>query len=345
MEMKRPMLRASGAGVATLSFFGDRKSPRPSLRRLVVALCATAAFTIPGAVTIGGGVAGAVPTTTTVTLVTPNAGPLTGGTPITITGTGFVTGDAVTVGSGSAAALATSVNVVSPTQITATTPVHNAGNYCVYVTSSGGSPSAVSAGCAFGYAAMTVASVAPSSGPLGGGTAITVMGTGFASGDTVVIAQGNGPKNGAVAATGVSVNSPSEITATTGLATRAGAFDVYLIAPGGTPTPSNNAAVFTYLKAPPASLVVGPPSPIGGGGWVSTVAGSGLQPGATVNVFLTAFGTPIGIPETIGTVDPSGDFFGSTGGVPCFFPAEGGFAVSTATNGSPITSNSVDAPC
>src|SRR5437764_528075 len=60
----------------------------------------------------------------------PNHGTTFGGTPVTITGTGFVTGAAVKIG-GSAA---TNVVRVSATSITAKTPVHAAGVVNVVVT-------------------------------------------------------------------------------------------------------------------------------------------------------------------------------------------------------------------
>src|SRR4029077_3377430 len=66
----------------------------------------------------------------TVTSVTPNNGAAGGGTGGTIGGTGFVSGATVTFG-GTAA---TSVVVVSGTQITATTPAHAAGAVNVVVT-------------------------------------------------------------------------------------------------------------------------------------------------------------------------------------------------------------------
>jgi hypothetical protein len=66
----------------------------------------------------------------TVTSVSPNNGTAFGGTAVTVNGTGFVSGATVTFG-GTAA---TSVVVVGPTQITATTPAHAAGAVNVVVT-------------------------------------------------------------------------------------------------------------------------------------------------------------------------------------------------------------------
>ncbi len=66
----------------------------------------------------------------TVSSVSPSTGPTAGGTAVSITGTGFVAGASVTFGSASAG----SVNVVSATQITATTPANPSGPVTVTVT-------------------------------------------------------------------------------------------------------------------------------------------------------------------------------------------------------------------
>ncbi|HEV7669685.1 MAG TPA: IPT/TIG domain-containing protein [Thermoanaerobaculia bacterium] len=71
----------------------------------------------------------------TVTGVWPRSGPVAGGTPVTITGSGFVTGAAVTFGGTSA----TSIVVVNPTTITAVTPAKSTGKVSVSVTNPGGS--------------------------------------------------------------------------------------------------------------------------------------------------------------------------------------------------------------
>ncbi len=70
----------------------------------------------------------------TVTNISPNSGPLGGGTTVTITGTGFRSGVLVTIGGGAA----TSVNLVSSTSITAITPAGSAGAQNVVVTNTDG---------------------------------------------------------------------------------------------------------------------------------------------------------------------------------------------------------------
>ena len=110
----------------------------------------------------------------TVTAVSPSSGTTAGGTAVTITGANFAVGATVTFGSTSA----TNVVVVSGTQITATTPAGNAGAVTVTVSNPGGQSGALAG--AFTYVAPpTVTSVSPTTGPVAGGTAVTITGTNF----------------------------------------------------------------------------------------------------------------------------------------------------------------------
>ena len=100
----------------------------------------------------------------TVTGVSPNGGPLAGGTAVTITGTNFATGATVKFGS----TAASNVVVVNSTTITATTPAGSAGAVTVTVTNSNGLSGSLSNG--FTYALPpTVTSVSPNSGSTLGG--------------------------------------------------------------------------------------------------------------------------------------------------------------------------------
>jgi hypothetical protein len=76
------------------------------------------------------------------TAVSPTSGTASGGTPITITGTGFSAGASVSLG-GTAA---TNVTVVSSASITATTPAHAAGTVNVVVTNGNGQSGTLSNG-------------------------------------------------------------------------------------------------------------------------------------------------------------------------------------------------------
>jgi hypothetical protein len=190
----------------------------------------------------------------TVTGIAPTSGPAAGGTAVTITGTGFGAGATVTIG-GSAA---TSVVVVNATSITATTPAHTAGAVNVTVTNTD-LQSGSCAGC-FTYLAPapTVSSIAPTSGPAAGGTAVTITGTGFSttSGATTVAF-------GATAATGVSCATTTSCAATSP-AHAAGTVDVKVTV--GAQTSATSAAdQFTYTAAPTpctaVSLSASPASP------------------------------------------------------------------------------------
>jgi hypothetical protein len=188
-----------------------------------------------------------------VTSVSPRSGPVGGGTAITITGSGFAPGDRVVIGQGNGAGAgaiaATRVSVLSSTQVTASTGGGaRAGTWNLFVIAPNGTTSQVVGGDQFTYTVPSpvVSTVAPNAGPIAGGTAITVTGSGFAPGDTVVIGQGNGAGAGAIGATRVSVLSPTQVTASTGGGARAGTWNLFVIAPNGTTSQAVSGDQFTY---------------------------------------------------------------------------------------------------
>jgi hypothetical protein len=178
---------------------------------------------------------------------------VTGHTAITITGTGFDNSATVVIGqgnrAGSGAIPATHVVVVSSTEITAVTGGGAmAGTWGVYVITAGGT-SEGTVRVVFSYTPIpTVSSVTPHTGPVAGGTAITITGSNFVSGAAVAIGQGMGAKSGAIAATNVVVVSSTEITAVTGGGANAGTWGVFVINPDGGSTPNtyNFDDEFTY---------------------------------------------------------------------------------------------------
>jgi Domain of unknown function (DUF4082)/IPT/TIG domain len=138
----------------------------------------------------------------TISSVSPASGPVSGGTLVTINGSGFASGASVSFGG----ANASSVNFISSTQLTAVTPAGSAGSVSVTVTNS--DPGTASLASGFDYVANpTVTGVSPSSGPASGGTTVTISGTGFQSGAIVAF--------GAMLAASVTVNSPTQIQAVT----------------------------------------------------------------------------------------------------------------------------------
>ncbi len=205
----------------------------------------------------------------TVSSVSPISGTTAGGTAVTITGTNFATGATVKFGT----TAATSVVVVDSGTITATTPTHAAGAVTVTVTVSGQSGSLTNG---FTYVAPpTVSSVSQNTGPVAGGTAVTITGTNFATGATVTF--------GGTAATNVVVVNSTTITATTPAGT-AGAVTVTVTVGGLSGSRING---FTYVVPPTVSSV----SPISGttaGGTAVTITGMNFATGATVKFGTTA---------------------------------------------------------
>jgi hypothetical protein len=219
--------------------------------------------------------------TPTITSVTPNTGPVTGGTPITIMGSGFVAGATVAVGQGHGAGAGTipaiDVDVVSPSEITATTGGGAlAGVWGVFVTTTGRT-SAATTQDHFAYE-PTVTAVTAGLGPASGGTPITITGNGFTSSSTVVIGQGHGSGSGAIAATAVHEVSPSEITAVTPGDALAGTWGVFVTVNGVT-SAATAQDHFTYL---PTVTSVSPASGPTSGASNITITGSGFAAGSAV---------------------------------------------------------------
>ena len=206
----------------------------------------------------------------TVTAVSPIAGPTTGGTSVTITGTGFLA--AASTGAVKFGAGVATYSIVNDTQITATSPSGTAGLVNVTVTTPGGT-SAISAADQFTYvAAPTVTAVSPIAGPTAGGTSVTITGTGF-----LAAASTGAVKFGAGVAT-YSIVSDTQITATSPSGT-AGPADVTVTTPGGTSAISA-ADRFTYVAVPTVTGL----SPIAGptaGGTSVTITGTGFLAAAS----------------------------------------------------------------
>lgn len=106
----------------------------------------------------------------------PKSGSAEGGTPVTITGSGFTGASEVRFG----AAAAGDVDVVSATEITAVAPPGTVGDAYVTVTTPVG---ASAPSKQFDYL-PAIARISPDAGPAAGGTVVTVEGVGFAPGAT-----------------------------------------------------------------------------------------------------------------------------------------------------------------
>jgi hypothetical protein len=197
--------------------------------------------------------------------MSPATGSTGGGQFVTITGTGFQTGATVVfteesggvVVSPSVTLQATSVNVTSPLwnaalgvftdTITALSPAITAGTtyYVTVVTPN----EPATTGQVFTYFAQvpTVTGLTVSSGPMTGGTGLTVTGTGFVVGATVnfiKVTLGNPVVLGVtVPAASAVVTGATTIEVTTPAVTSGTTYYVSVTTPGGT---SPNSLVFTF---------------------------------------------------------------------------------------------------
>jgi hypothetical protein len=176
---------------------------------------------------------------------------------------------------------ATSFAFLSATSVTASTPAHGAGAVGVVVTTpSGDSPAAAGATFTFESSTVpgpTVSGVAPSSGPVVGGTSVTITGTNLTGATGVTV--------GGAAATDVVVVNDTTVTATTP-AHDAGAVGVVVTTPSGD-SPAAAGATFTYVEAPPVCTT---PSPIRSVRGAITITGAGR-----LTVDLTIVVLPFGL--------------------------------------------------
>ena len=205
----------------------------------------------------------------TISALSPDNGPVSGGTPITITGTGFVPGPEILIDGRTV----TDIVVVSVTQITANAPasVTGTGAKAVKLTNPDGQNIAGS----FTYNPLpTLSPVSPNNGRVTGGNAITVTGTNFVSGATVKIDN--------AAASNVTFISAAELHATTPAGSSTGAKGVtvtnpdngFIVLPGG----------FTYNPLPTLTSPVSPNNGRSTGGNAITINGSNFVSGAAVTI-------------------------------------------------------------
>ncbi|MBH0110860.1 IPT/TIG domain-containing protein [Salinibacterium sp. NG22] len=195
----------------------------------------------------------------TVSGLTPNEGPLAGGTEVTITGTGFTGSTGVTFDG----AAGTSFTVVSDTEITVSSPAHAAETIAVVVQHPIGNAAAGD----FTYtAAPIIFSLSPNIGPVAGGTAVTITGTGFTGATGVTFDGDDGTSFTVVSDTEITVSTPAHVI---------GVVDVIV---QNTPSDSSP-GTFSYQAAPTVSSIAPDEGPLAGGTEV-TITGTGFT-GAT----------------------------------------------------------------
>lgn len=244
-----------------------------------------------------------------VTGVSPTSGPEAGGTTVTITGKGLSTVDEVRFDGKPG----TGMTVVSDGQLRVVTPAGVGQVPIALVDTTAGGNGTVTAPRSFSYIPAsttnnppTVTSIDPTSGPIAGGTEVTIIGTNFMDGDTV--------KFGDSPAGSVTVVSDTEIHATTPGGT--GVVDVSVTNGAGQTGTLPDA--FTYMNIPA----------------VDGNSDGGAIPGSTVNsgtdyqnCAAAAADGKVNFSSTDRNLDQDGD------GIACEFGANGDGTNSNGTNG------------
>jgi hypothetical protein len=221
-------------------------------------------FTIPGGLTYVNSI---------IETITPSSGFLSGGRKIIITGQGFPVGQPITVSFDDVAS--PSASILSINQVAALTPAHAKGEVNVVVKTSAGPTAALK----FDY---KEASIEPTIGPLGGGTAVTITGAGFTDADHTSVQFGDAD------AKNITIKSETELTAITPPAPGGlpGNVNVVISNKNTDATPADSFTIhngFNYLGLPIVTAVT-PTSGTTLGGTEIIIDGGNIAAGATVTI-------------------------------------------------------------
>ena len=203
----------------------------------------------------------------TIMTVTPPSGPLAGGNTVTVNGTNLTNASKVTFGTNSV----TSFTSDTATAIKLVVPAGSGGAVTVRVFTPGGSFTKAS-----GYTYTTlpgIATVTPTSGPVGGGNSVTITGTNLATATKVTFGNASVTSFTTDTAIAITLHAPAgtvgpvtvKVTTTRGSTTKVDAY--------------------TYVPAPTVSSVAPAKGPVAGGNSV-TIHGAELT-----NVSKVTFGT------------------------------------------------------
>jgi hypothetical protein len=209
----------------------------------------------------------------TITSISPAVATPAGGTSITITGTGFISGAKVAFGANSA----TAVTFVSATTLKATTPASTGkaeGEVNVTVTNPDSQAATLTNGLMYQYPAPTITSISPAVASTSGGTVITITGTHFLSGATA----GFGPNN----ATEVTFVNSTTLKATapaSTLSSQEGTVTVWVTNPDGQTALLPQGLLY---HLPPSLTSLSPASGLPEGGYTVTLNGQYFRTGARV---------------------------------------------------------------
>ena len=231
--------------------------------------------------------AGTVPS---ITGLSPSSGLNAGGTSVSIAGTNFTGATEVQFGGVEAAGF----TVNSATSITAVSPP-GSGAVDVQVFGPGGGSLPNSSDQYTYVSPVTVTGLSPSQGVAAGGNSVTITGTYYSAGATVLF--------GSTPATNVVVNSSTSITATAPAGSSI--VNVTVTTSQGT-SAINSADLYTY-EPPPTVSSVSPASGTVAGGTSVTIAGTGFVSGMTVQFGGTAAtGVVVNSSTSVTATSPAG---------------------------------------
>lgn len=141
---------------------------------------------------------------------------------------------------------------------------------------------------AIGAAAPAITNVSPVSGPVAGGTSLTITGTNFASGATVAFVEL--PSNdvfgapSAKPAASITFNGATQLTVTTPSASSAGAVDVVVMNPDFQTATRASGYTYSAAAAPPTVTTINPDNGSTAGGTSVTITGTGFVASPIVTI-------------------------------------------------------------
>ncbi|OQQ13234.1 cell surface protein [Streptomyces sp. M41(2017)] len=234
--------------------------------------------------------------------ISPNQGPTSGGTTVTITGVNLANATAVHFGSRTA-----TITANTPTSITVVDPA-GCGVVDVDVTTAGGTSNSLS----FFYISPPIAvSLAPDSGPTAGGNTVTVNGYGLSTAAAVSFGSNSATPT---------VVSDSQLSVVAPAGSSDGSVDVTVTTTGGTTAPLG----YAYVDAPTLASLT-PTTGSASGGTAVTFSGTGLASTTAVTFGGTSASFAVLNSTTLVALAPPG----AVGSVDVVVTTEGGAVTLT----------------
>jgi hypothetical protein len=266
----------------------------------------------------------------TVSGLGPSAGPVAGGTLVTITGAGFTSPAMVNFGPNPAK----DVTFVNATTLMALSPMAaSIGTVPVTVTTPNGTSSPSAAGSFTYVAAPVVAGIRPAAGPITGGTLVTITGTNLAGATAV--------NYGTAAVTSLVSDTATQIVVISPAVKDPGAVNVAVTTPGGTSalSPADLFLYFSNATVAPAVQGISPTIGLPVGGTMVTITGTGFGPNSPTVVDFGA--TPATGITIVSTTEITADSPPGTGAVHVTVTTVNG---SSSTTAADVFTYSTDGP-